>query len=143
SLVFLVQNQRPRRSPARLESGYLEKLAAKCNRARENDAARSMWIRLISRKIEWMRQTRLVPVCRPEGHDLEICAWQGLGDSNPRPSVLETDALPTELNPFRRGPVYWQRQRFARPLCTLAPDMRHQRNRYQQATKKRHQEADR
>ena len=26
-------------------------------------------------------------------------AWQGLRDSNPRPSVLETDALPTELNP--------------------------------------------
>ncbi len=25
--------------------------------------------------------------------------WQGLRDSNPRPSVLETDALPTELNP--------------------------------------------
>ena len=25
--------------------------------------------------------------------------WQGLGDSNPRPSVLETDALPTELSP--------------------------------------------
>ena len=25
-------------------------------------------------------------------------AWQELGDSNPRPSVLETDALPTELN---------------------------------------------
>ena len=31
------------------------------------------------------------------------CAWQGLGDSNPRPSVLETDALPTELHPF--GPL--------------------------------------
>ena len=26
--------------------------------------------------------------------------WQGLRDSNPRPSVLETDALPTELNPY-------------------------------------------
>ena len=26
-------------------------------------------------------------------------AWQGQGDSNPRPSVLETDALPTELFP--------------------------------------------
>ncbi len=26
-------------------------------------------------------------------------AWQGQGDSNPRPSVLETDALPTELYP--------------------------------------------
>ena len=29
-------------------------------------------------------------------------AWQGQQDSNPRPSVLETDALPTELYPFRR-----------------------------------------
>lgn len=26
-------------------------------------------------------------------------AWQGRRDSNPRPSVLETDALPTELHP--------------------------------------------
>ena len=29
--------------------------------------------------------------------------WQGLRDSNPRPSVLETDALPTELNPYAGG----------------------------------------
>ena len=28
--------------------------------------------------------------------------WQGLRDSNPRPSVLETDALPTELNPLNQ-----------------------------------------
>src|SRR6185312_4910194 len=26
--------------------------------------------------------------------------WQGRRDSNPRPSVLETDALPAELHPF-------------------------------------------
>ncbi len=35
--------------------------------------------------------------------------WQGQGDSNPRPSVLETDALPTELYPFTvRRPEYCQ-----------------------------------
>ena len=34
-----------------------------------------------------------------EQQKLEMNAWQGLGDSNPRPSVLETDALPTELYP--------------------------------------------
>ena len=28
-----------------------------------------------------------------------VCAWQGQKDLNPRPSVLETDALPTELYP--------------------------------------------
>ena len=28
-----------------------------------------------------------------------VGGWQGQGDSNPRPSVLETDALPTELYP--------------------------------------------
>lgn len=43
---------------------------------------------------------------RPEGCDSLIfrkCGeWQGLRDSNPRPSVLETDALPTELNPYHR-----------------------------------------
>ncbi len=32
-------------------------------------------------------------------------AWQELGDSNPRPSVLETDALPTELNSCACGGV--------------------------------------
>jgi hypothetical protein len=31
--------------------------------------------------------------------------WQELGDSNPRPSVLETDALPTELNSCAFGGV--------------------------------------
>ncbi len=32
-------------------------------------------------------------------------AWQELGDSNPRPSVLETDALPTELNSYAFGGI--------------------------------------
>ncbi len=39
--------------------------------------------------------------------------WQGLRDSNPRPSVLETDALPTELNPYAddlRSPVFQKDQ---------------------------------
>ena len=31
--------------------------------------------------------------------------WQGRRDSNPRPSVLETDALPTELHPYRALPL--------------------------------------
>ena len=31
--------------------------------------------------------------------------WQELGDSNPRPSVLETDALPTELNSCSGGVI--------------------------------------
>ena len=55
-------------------------------------------------------------------------AWQGRGDSNPRPSVLETDALPTELHPFRRCSVYWQSRCRARPSSPLAPDMGHQGN---------------
>ena len=29
--------------------------------------------------------------------------WQGQKDSNHRPSVLETDALPTELYPYGRN----------------------------------------
>jgi hypothetical protein len=37
------------------------------------------------------------------GFNFRKSAWQGQQDSNPRPSVLETDALPTELYPFRRG----------------------------------------
>ena len=32
--------------------------------------------------------------------------WQGCADSNRRPSVLETDALPTELHPCRRSRLY-------------------------------------
>ncbi len=33
-------------------------------------------------------------------------AWQERRDSNPRPSVLETDALPTELRSCRRARLY-------------------------------------
>ena len=29
--------------------------------------------------------------------------WQGRKDSNPRPMVLETSTLPTELHPFKQG----------------------------------------
>src|SRR5688500_15319773 len=32
--------------------------------------------------------------------------WQEWRDSNPRPSVLETDALPTELHSCRRERLY-------------------------------------
>ena len=31
---------------------------------------------------------------------IRLWKWQGQKDSNPRPSVLETDALPTELYPY-------------------------------------------
>ncbi len=31
---------------------------------------------------------------------MAVRKWQGRRDSNPRPSVLETDALPTELHPY-------------------------------------------
>ena len=41
-------------------------------------------------------------------------AWQGQRDSNPRPSVLETDALPTELYPFRQRTLYWESRTHAR-----------------------------
>ena len=32
--------------------------------------------------------------------------WQGQQDSNPRPSVLETDALPAELYPHSKASAY-------------------------------------
>ena len=32
-----------------------------------------------------------------------VFCWQGLEDLNPRHSVLETDVLPTELNPYNNG----------------------------------------
>ena len=32
-----------------------------------------------------------------------VFCWQGLEDLNPRHSVLETDVLPTELNPYNKG----------------------------------------
>ena len=35
--------------------------------------------------------------------------WQGQRDSNSRPAVLETAALPTELYPYKEWPIsiYW------------------------------------
>ena len=35
-------------------------------------------------------------------HDLFPLTWQGRRDSNPQHSVLETDALPLELLPYRK-----------------------------------------
>jgi hypothetical protein len=31
---------------------------------------------------------------------MKMALWQGRQDSNPRPTVLETAALPTELRPY-------------------------------------------
>ncbi len=36
-------------------------------------------------------------------------SWQGQGGSNPRPSVLETDALPAELDPYKDRSCFTQR----------------------------------
>ena len=33
--------------------------------------------------------------------------WQGKKVSNPRPTVLETVALPTELFPYKKGSHCW------------------------------------
>ena len=35
--------------------------------------------------------------------EVVISKWQGLKDSNPRHAVLETAALPAELNPYMVG----------------------------------------
>ena len=37
--------------------------------------------------------------------------WQGQRDSNPRPAVLETAALPTELYPYDAIPIRYQKTR--------------------------------
>ena len=42
--------------------------------------------------------------------------WQGQKDSNPRPLVLETSTLPTELYPYARGVLYHIISHFARPF---------------------------
>ena len=42
--------------------------------------------------------TRAPRAMAPAWYMIGAVLWQELGDSNPRPSVLETDALPTELN---------------------------------------------
>ena len=55
----------------------------------------------------WRRQNSTVePVSggrlrRPEDHSNQGTWWQGRRESNPRPSVLETGALPIELHPSR------------------------------------------
>ena len=40
------------------------------------------------------------PVGRTNQNEVPRLRWQGRRGSNPRPSVLETDALPIELHPF-------------------------------------------
>ena len=39
-------------------------------------------------------------------HETSKTKWQGCTDSNRGPSVLETDALPTELHPYRQPRLY-------------------------------------
>ena len=39
-------------------------------------------------------------------HDLFLFLWQGQKDLNPRPMVLETSTLPTELYPYARRLLY-------------------------------------
>ena len=46
-----------------------------------------------------LRRSRAAILCET------LRKWQGRRDSNPRPSVLETDALPTELHPYPGSPV--------------------------------------
>ena len=37
---------------------------------------------------------------KPLRNKIQVCLWQGQQGSNPRPTVLETAALPTELYPY-------------------------------------------
>ena len=43
-----------------------------------------------------------------------VFCWQGLEDLNPRHSVLETDVLPTELNPYERCILYQTKSALSR-----------------------------
>src|SRR3569833_1958819 len=58
---------------------------------------------------------------------LHLKRWQGQRESNPQPSVLETDALPVELYPYvwnqRRGTAYRNAFRPRHPTpCVLLDD---------------------
>ncbi len=56
-------------------------------------------------------------------HHLGFFKWQGWQDSNPRPAVLETAALPTELHPcgeeiiHEKGFYVQNRRNFANQFC--------------------------
>ena len=45
--------------------------------------------------------------------------WQGQQDSNPRPTVLETVALPTELYPYRAGAKRATARLILRPITLV------------------------
>ena len=65
---------------------------------------------------------RCVSAVRQRG--LSTCAWQGQQGSNPRPAVLETAALPTELYPLARRHACQRRHalpRFFRGPCKGHP----------------------
>ena len=56
--------------------------------------------------------------------DVLVCIgkkWQGQQGSNPRPTVLETVALPAELYPYGRGLMYDLPQSFARVDSQIFP----------------------
>src|SRR5690606_6250594 len=53
---------------------------------------------LLVPRITRLNHSRCVVYCQKE--------WQGVQDSNPQPTVLETVALPVELTPYARP--FWQ-----------------------------------
>ena len=61
-----------------------------------------VWWRRQDLNLHSFRYGLLRPACLPFHHAAEN-EWQGARDSNPQPSVLETEALPIELTPYENG----------------------------------------
>ena len=59
-----------------------------------------------TRRLEEFSTRLLLQVSHPthktKAKSRDLAFWQGLEDLNPRHSVLETDVLPTELNPYEQ-----------------------------------------
>src|SRR5271169_6360394 len=72
------------------------------NRAYEFAARRSLHAGSVPNEVRWKNllrhlEFRCLPEIRPDFHLLIFVYWSWRRDSNPRPSVYKTDALPTEL----------------------------------------------
>ena len=108
-----VPNHAARRAYHQNEVLYITKVKALYIIIAKEDTACGWWYTITACRYWWYpaqmgwwyaiafamdKKIRQVETCR--------IFWQGLEDLNPRHSVLETDVLPTELNPFEQELLY-------------------------------------
>ena len=69
----------------------------------DDPQSQQSWLDVLLRSTAWV-ELPTTPTVNKKAHQSGLFyLWQGQKDSNPRPMVLETSTLPTELYPYWSG----------------------------------------